>query len=268
MSSFVSKARVPFELLGNLTLDFFAEVGRVAQFFGLVVARSLTPPYRWRLLLQQMEFVGFGSIFIVLLTGFFTGAVFTLQSAQAFARVGMESMVGSTVLLAVARELAPVLTSLMVTGRVGSAMATELGTMRVTEQIDAMEVMAVDPINYLVVPRVIAGAVMVPCLSVIFLVVATIGSVLVGVGILGIDEGAYMARIEWFLDPFDFTHGLYKAIFFGLILALVGCYKGYNANGGARGVGMATTQAVVIGSISVFVFDYILTSILLIGAPE
>jgi len=172
------------------------------------------------------------------------------------------------VLLAVARELAPVLTSLMVTGRVGSAMATELGTMRVTEQIDAMEVMAVDPINYLVVPRVIAGAVMVPCLSVIFLVVATIGSVLVGVGILGIDEGAYMARIEWFLDPFDFTHGLYKAIFFGLILALVGCYKGYNANGGARGVGMATTQAVVIGSISVFVFDYILTSILLIGAPE
>ena len=268
MSSFVSKARVPFELLGNLTLDFFAEVGRVAQFFGLVVARSLTPPYRWRLLLQQMEFVGFGSIFIVLLTGFFTGAFFTLQSAQAFARVGMESMVGSTVLLAVARELAPVLTSLMVTGRVGSAMATELGTMRVTEQIDAMEVMAVDPINYLVVPRVIAGAVMVPCLSVIFLVVATIGSVLVGVGILGIDEGAYMARIEWFLDPFDFTHGLYKAIFFGLILALVGCYKGYNANGGARGVGMATTQAVVIGSISVFVFDYILTSILLIGAPE
>jgi phospholipid/cholesterol/gamma-HCH transport system permease protein len=219
-------------------------------------------------LFLQAEFVGVGSIFIVLLTGFFTGAVFTLQSATAFARVGMESMVGSTVLLAVARELAPVLTSLMVAGRVGSAYATELGTMRVTEQIDAMEVLAVDPINYLVVPRVFASAVMVPCLSIIFLVVATIGSYIVGVGVLGIDEGAFMARIEWFLDPFDFTHGLYKAIVFGIVIALVGCYKGYNASGGARGVGMATTQAVVIGSISVFVLDYVLTSILLIGAPE
>ena len=256
------------ESVGNVALAFFTEVGLVTAFFGRILTTMVRPPYRFKLLFLQAEFVGVGSIFIILLTGIFTGAVFTLQSASAFARVGMESMVGSTVLLAVARELAPVLTSLMVAGRVGSAYATELGTMRVTEQIDAMEVLAVDPINYLVVPRVVASAVMVPCLSAIFLMVATIGSYIVGVGVLGIDEGAFMSRIEWFLDPFDFTHGLYKAIVFGIVIALVGCYKGYHASGGARGVGMATTQAVVIGSISVFVLDYVLTSILLIGAPE
>ena len=268
MRAVLDKIRLGLEVVGKLTLAFFTEVGLVTTFFARVVVTATHPPYRFRLLFLQAEFVGVGSIFIVLLTGFFTGAVFTLQSATAFARVGMESMVGSTVLLAVARELAPVLSSLMITGRVGSAMATELGTMRVTEQIDAMEVLAVDPINYLVVPRVFASAVMVPCLSIIFLVVATIGSYIVGVGVLGIDEGAFMSRIEWFLDPFDFTHGLYKAIVFGVVLSLIGCYKGYNASGGARGVGMATTQAVVIGSISIFVLDYVLTSILLIGAPQ
>ncbi|MBI5511286.1 MAG: ABC transporter permease [Deltaproteobacteria bacterium] len=268
MNAVVAKLKGALEFAGQATLDFFTEVGLVTQFMARILSASVRPPYRVKLLLQQAEFVGVGSVFIILLTGFFTGAVFTLQSAQAFQRVGMESMVGSTVLLAVARELAPVLTSLMVTGRVGSAMATELGTMRVTEQIDAMEVLAVDPINYLVVPRVFASAVMVPCLSLIFLVVATVGSFIVGVSVLGIDEGAFMARIEWFLDPFDFTHGLYKAIVFGVVLSLIGCYKGYNAAGGARGVGMATTQAVVIGSISIFVLDYVLTSILLIGAPD
>jgi phospholipid/cholesterol/gamma-HCH transport system permease protein len=268
VSALLDRVRQGLEAVGNVFLAFFTEVGLVAAFFGRILVTAVRPPYRFKLLFLQAEFVGVGSIFIIVLTGFFTGAVFTLQVAQAFARVGMESMVGSTVLLAVARELAPVLTSLMVTGRVGSAMATELGTMRVTEQIDAMEVLAVDPINYLIVPRVLASAVMVPCLTIIFLVVATIGSYIVGIGVLGIDEGAFMARIEWFLDPFDFTHGLYKSIVFGVVLSLIGCYKGYNASGGARGVGMATTQAVVIGSISVFVLDYVLSSILLIGAPE
>jgi len=203
----------------------------------------------------------------VLLTGTFTGAVFTLQTITGLQRVGMENVVGSTVMLAVSRELAPVLTSLMVTGRVGSAMATELGTMRVTEQIDAMEVMAIDPIKYLVVPRIIAGSIMVPALSVLFCVVAGLGSFAVAVLMMGLDEGAFFARIEWLLDPYDFMHGMIKSVFFGVLIALIGCYRGFHAGGGARGVGNATTQAVVIGSISIFVLDYILTSILLLWAP-
>ena len=252
---------------GEKAIAFFTELGNMAIFLVRVFALALKPPYRFKLLLEQMEFVGVGSLFIVLLTGTFTGAVFTLQTITGLQRVGMENVVGSTVMLAVSRELAPVLTSLMVTGRVGSAMATELGTMRVSEQIDAMEVMAVDPIKYLVVPRILAGSIMVPALSVLFCVVAGIGSYSVAVLMMGLDEGAFFARIEWLLDPYDFMHGMIKSVFFGVLIALIGCYRGFYASGGARGVGNATTQAVVIGSISIFVLDYILTTILLIWAP-
>jgi len=255
------------EGIGRPVLDSLNQTGAMMQFLLRALLAGLRPPYRFGLILAQAEFVGVGSLFIVLLTGTFTGAVFTLQSVNALQRVGMESLVGSTVMLSVARELAPVLTSLMVTGRVGSSMATELGTMRVTEQIDAMEVMAIDPINYLIFPRIIAGAVMVPALTIVFDLVAAVGSYVVAVGFLGLDEGAYVERIRWYLDPYDFTHGVYKAIVFGVLLTLIGCYKGFHAKGGARGVGVATTQAVVLGSILIFVLDYVLTAILLAGAP-
>ena len=225
-------------------------------------------PYRFGLWLQQAEFIGFGSLFIVILTGVFTGAVFTLQLAQAMAKVNMTSMVGSSVLLAVSRELAPVLSALMVTGRVGSAMATELGTMRVSEQIDAMEVMAVDPVQYLVTPRIVASSLMMPCLCMLFTAVATIGAYVTGVIFLGIDEGAFWARIERYLTPADFVQGLIKAWVFGLLIALVGCYKGFHAEGGARGVGRATTQTVVMGSVMIFILDYVMTSILLTILPS
>jgi phospholipid/cholesterol/gamma-HCH transport system permease protein len=267
LKPFLHTAAAVLDKLGQHMMSAMTETGLIAQFLGRSFVAAGRRPYRFRLLLQQMEFVGVGSLFIVLLTGFFTGAVFTLQSITALQRVGMENMVGSMVMVAVARELAPVLTSLMVTGRVASAMATELGTMRVTEQIDAMEVMAVDPINYLVGPRLIAGSAMVPCLTMLFDLVALAGSYIVAVVFSGIDEGAFSSRMKWFVDPFDFTHGLYKSIVFGLILTLIGCYKGYNASGGARGVGVATTQAVVIGSISIFVLDYVATSILLAFLP-
>ena len=259
--------RDPATLLGTGALAFIREVGAMTSFLFEAIWQAFKKPYRGRLILEQMEFVGVGSLFIVLLTGTFTGAVFTLQTVAGLERVGMENVVGSTVMLAVSRELAPVLTALMVTGRVGSAMATELGTMRVTEQIDAMEVMAVDPIKYLIVPRIVASSIMVPALTVLFMMVAGVGAYVVGVLGLGLDEGAFFARIEWLLDPYDFMHGMLKAIVFGVLIALVGCYKGYMANGGARGVGMATTQAVVIGSISVFIIDYFLTSMLLPFAP-
>ena len=251
------------EELGARVLDALMQTGAMVQFLGRSLLAGARPPFRWQLILQQAEFVGFGSLFIILLTGSFTGAVFTLQSISAFERVGMESIVGSTVMVAVSRELAPVLTSLMVTGRVGSAMATELGTMRVTEQIDAMEVMAVDPIQYLIFPRVVAGAIMVPALTAIFDMVAFFGAYLVGVVFLGLDEGAFISRIEWFVDPWDFMHGIQKSIVFGIVVTTVGCYKGFHASGGSRGVGVATTQAVVIGSVLTFVLDYVLTAMLL-----
>jgi phospholipid/cholesterol/gamma-HCH transport system permease protein len=252
------------QITGDFTLRIVEDTGQMLGFFVQALRAVFNPPFRYQLFLAQAEFVGVGSLFIILLTGVFTGAVFTLQTVSALEQVGMESMVGSTVMLAVSRELAPVLTALMVTGRVGSAMATELGTMRVSEQIDAMEVMAVDPIGYLVTPRIFACALMVPALTVIFDVVAALGAYMVAIGVLGIDEGAFLSRIEWFLDPYDFTHGIKKAFIFGVLIAVVGCFKGFHAKGGARGVGMATTQAVVIGSISIFVLDYVLTALLLL----
>ena len=195
--------------LGNFVIYSVQPLPRILNFTGMLLHALVTPPFRFNLWLIQAEFVGFGSLFIVILTGGFTGAVFTLQSAQALSKVGMESMVGSTVLLAVARELGPVLTALMAAGRVGSAMASELGTMRVSEQIDAMEVMAVNPIAYLVVPRVIACAMMLPCLCVIFNVMAFIGSYVVAVLSMHIDEGAFLAKINWYLDFNDFVHGFF-----------------------------------------------------------
>ncbi len=253
----------PVEQLGDWFIGLLMSLGEFAKFTAHAVWLMVRHPWRFRLFMRQAEFVGAGSMFIVVLTGIFTGAVFTLQTVNALQRVGMESMVGTTVVLAVARELGPVLTALMVTGRVGSSMATELGTMRVTEQIDAMEVMAVDPIRYLVIPRLIACLLMVPALTLIFDAVAAMGSYAVAIGLLDIDQGSYLSRIEWYVDPADVVHGVYKAIVFGGFMALVGCYKGYHAEGGARGVGVATTQAVVIGSIGVFMLDYMLTSVLL-----
>lgn len=249
--------------LGRLAGDVVGEIGALALFFARILKTLHRRPYRFGLVIEQAYFVGVESAFIVVLTGVFTGAVFTLQSAQALELVGLENMVGATVLLAVARELGPVLTGLMVAGRVGSAMATELGTMRVTEQIDALEVMAVDPVHYLAMPRLLASAVMMPVLCVVFACVATLGSWAMAAVYLQVDPGAFWGRIRWTVDPNDFGHGLCKAFVFGIIIALAGCYKGYHAQGGARGVGRATTQAVVMASIAIFVLDYVLTAILL-----
>ncbi len=254
----------PFAVVGEATIAWLIELGLVFQFFATVVAMAFKPPFRWKLILQHAEFVGVGSLFIIGLTGSFTGAIFTLETVNGLAQFNLESVVGTTVMLGVARELGPVLTALMITGRAASAMATELGTMNVTEQIDAMEVMAVDPVHYLVTPRVIASAVMVPAMSLLFVAVAFIGSYVIAVPVLSIDEGAYLSRIKEFVSPYDYMHGFYKAIAFGILLSVIGCYKGYKAGGGARGVGVATTQAVVVSSITIFVVDYVLTSLLLL----
>ena len=258
----------PVERAGELIFSALQETGDITFFMGRAFGGLFRRPFRYRLILQQAEFVGFGSLFIILLTGTFTGAVFSMQLINALGRVGMETLVGSSVMLACSRELGPVLTSLMVTGRVGSAMATELGTMRVTEQIDAMEVMAVDPVQYLITPRVVAGLVMVPCLTIIFDLVAFVGAYVIAIPWYGLDEGAFMSRIEWYLDPYDYYQGFIKSVVFGAVVTTVGCFKGFYATGGARGVGNATTRAVVIGSIMTFVLDYVLTTLILAIFPE
>jgi phospholipid/cholesterol/gamma-HCH transport system permease protein len=239
--------------------NFCSEIGEFVLISAEVLVGCFRPPFRFWLWVQQMEFVGVGSLFIIILTGTFSGAVFTLQSVYAFSMFNMESMVGATVTLAMTREIAPVLTALMITGRAGSAMATELGTMRVTEQIDALKSMAVSPTQYLFVPRFLAALVMFPALTMVFNLVAVAGSYLVGVEMWGIDPGNFIQKIRWFVQAHDVTSGLIKSAVFGGFVTLVSCFKGYKAEGGARGVGNATTRAVVIGSVSIMIMDYFLT---------
>jgi phospholipid/cholesterol/gamma-HCH transport system permease protein len=222
------------------------------------------PPYRIQNLFIQLEFVGVGSIFVVALTGLFSGMVIALQTYHAFSLFNAQSLVGSTVAISLARELAPVFTGLMVTARVGSAMATELGSMRVTEQIDALATMAVDPFQYLVVPRVAATILMMPLLALLFDVVGIVGAYIVAVYGQHLAEASFLGRIQAWVDPPDVIGGLIKAAVFGLIISLISCYKGFNARGGAKGVGIATTEAVVMASVTIMIVDYFL-SLLLVG---
>ncbi|MCP4806048.1 MAG: ABC transporter permease [Proteobacteria bacterium] len=228
---------------------------------GLGVWAALRPPYRIREVFRQFHFVGVQSLTIVCVTGGFTGAVYALQAAYGFGLFDAEVLTGSTVTLSLARTLGPVFAALMITGRAGSAMAAEIGTMRVTEQVDALEAMAVDPIEYLVAPRIVAGTLMVPMAAAIFTAVGMFGAYLVGVQLLEINEGAFLYRIEWYADPPDLIWGLVKAAVFGFVIAVVGCAKGLSVRGGAAGVGKATTRAVVIASVSILVLDYFMTDL-------
>lgn len=251
-----------FEYIGGLVLSFIEELGQVMTIIGRTAFWAVRGPFRWRLLVKQFEFIGVQSIFIILLTSIFTGAVFSLQSSYAFRVFEANSMVGPTVVLAVTRELGPVLTALLVTGRVGSSMAAELGTMRVTEQIDALETLAVNPIQYLVVPRVIACIIILPMLTAIFDYMATIGSWSVCVNLLDVNPTGFKDDIVYWADFDDFYNGLIKSGIFGLILSSIGCYKGYYAERGAEGVGRATTESVVYSSVAILVSDYFLTALL------
>lgn len=242
-------------------LEFIVrEFGRISMMFAESIYLGLKPPFKLNYIFKQMEFIGVRSVFVIILTGAFTGMVLALQSYYGFKKFGSEGLVGATVALSMTRELGPVLTSLMVTGRAGSAMAAELGTMRVTEQIDALTVMALNPIKYLVTPRVIAAFLVLPVLTVISNFVGIIGGYLVGVKLLGINEGAYIDKMIKFVELNDIYNGLVKAAVFGIIFSVISCYKGFYTKGGAEGVGRATTEAVVVSSVTILVTDYILTS--------
>ncbi len=251
-----------FGWLGRQSIGFVTQMGQIAL---LLVSASywlVRPPWRWRLFFKQMEFIGVHSVFVVALTGLFTGMVLALQTYYAFSMFSAESLVGATVALSMTRELGPVITALMVTGRAGSAIAAEIGTMRVTEQVDALHVMAINPVQYLVLPRIVAGVIVLPLLTIISDFIGVVGGYLVGVKILGINSAMFMNKIYEFLEGEDIYNGLTKAAVFGLLLTLIGCYKGFYTSGGAEGVGRSTTQAVVMASVLILMSDYVMTALM------
>ncbi len=241
---------------------FFEEMGRFFQMVGRIFVWTPRPPYDLRELFRQMVKVGFNSIPVVFLTAMFTGMVMALQMFTVLRRINAESFVGSGVSLSMVRELAPVLSGLIVSGRAGSAMGAELGTMRVTEQIDALEVMATDPVHYLVVPRVWASTVMLPLLVLMGNAVGILGGYLVAVVLMGANPVTYTDRTFQFMDLNDLFSGLIKAAVFGFLLAAIGCQQGFYTSGGAEGVGRSTTSAVVVASIAILVADFFLTRLL------
>jgi phospholipid/cholesterol/gamma-HCH transport system permease protein len=248
------------EHVGRQSVRSIEDIGSTVQLALSVPFLMFRRPFRPNLYLQQLETVGVGSLFIVTVTGFFVGAVLSLQGLYAFGLFDAQSMVGATVELSLARELAPVFAGLMLTARTGSAIATELGTMRVTEQIDALETMAVDSKQYLIAPRVLAGFIMLPILTAIFNVVAMFGAYLVAMT-AGLSGAEFQGQIRRLTDMSDILNGLGKAAVFGYIICLIACHRGYYAEGSASGVGAATTRAVVGGSISILAVDYCLTAI-------
>jgi phospholipid/cholesterol/gamma-HCH transport system permease protein len=256
-------ARDAGQWLAKVLLSPFVEIGALFKLLWEAVFWGIRPPYRGRLFVEAMEFVGIGSIFIISLTALFVGAVLALQLVDGFRDFGAENQTGAVIGLALAREVGPVFAALMVTSRAGSAMTTELGSMRVTNQIDALVTMAVNPVQYLVVPRLMAGFVMVPVLTMLFNVVGVLGAFFVAVGLLGLDPGVFMDRLKWLVDWADVSQGLTKAMVFGIAVTLIACRQGFYAEGGAAGVGRATNRAVVQSAIAILMLDYIVTSLVL-----
>ena len=248
--------------IGAAFLGFLAAAGRLVIFAGLALATAFSPPFYPRAVLRQMVDVGYFSLPVVGLTAIFTGMVLALQSYTGFSRFAAEGAVATVVVLSVTRELGPVIAALMVAGRVGAAMAAEIGTMRVTDQIDALATLSTNPLRYLVLPRLIAGLVTLPLLVLVADIIGVFGGYLVGVYRFGFNPSAYLARTQQYLETSDVVSGLVKAAAFGFIVALMGCYHGYYSRGGAQGVGQATTAAVVSASILILFFDYAITQAL------
>jgi phospholipid/cholesterol/gamma-HCH transport system permease protein len=249
-------------LLPAFVERFLLQMGRFVHMLGRVFAWTPRPPYDWRELLSQMVKVGVTSTPVVLLTALFTGMVLALQTFTVLKRFSAESYVGTLVALSMVRELSPVLTSLIVAGRAGSAMGAELGSMRVTEQIDALEVMATDPIHYLVVPRVWAAVLMMPLLVVMADGVGIAGGYLVSVVLMGANPVSYLNTSFQYTVLNDLVSGLIKAAVFGLLMATISCQQGFYTTGGAEGVGRSTTAAVVLSSIAILAADFFLTKLL------
>ncbi len=245
--------------IGRVFLSFLASTGRLAMFAGVSVSHIFRPPFYPHLLLRQIIEIGYYSLPVVGLTAVFTGMVLALQSYTGFARFNAEGAVATVVVLSITRELAPVLTGLMVAGRIGAAMAAEIGTMRVTEQIDALSTLATNPYKYLIAPRLLAALIMLPCCVLIADIIGVYGGYLVAVHKLDFNPAVYLKNSWQFLELLDVISGLVKAGVFGFLIALMGCYHGFYSKGGAQGVGSATTNAVVSASILILGFNYLIT---------
>jgi phospholipid/cholesterol/gamma-HCH transport system permease protein len=251
----------PVATIGRIFLHFLEVVGKISLFTATATSHCLRPPWFPRLIARQMTDIGYFSLPVVGLTALFTGMVLALQSYTGFARFSAEGAVATVVVLSVTRELGPVIAGLMVAGRIGASMAAEIGTMRVTEQIDALTTLATNPFKYLVAPRLIAGLTMLPLLVVVADIIGVFGGYVVGVYKLGFNPGAYLKRTFDYLEFIDVFSGLVKAAAFGFLISLMGCYHGYHSEGGAQGVGRATTNAVVSSSILILIFNYIITEV-------
>lgn len=254
---------MPFLIsIGHITLLFLAKCGQVSIFLFQGIRHIFHPPWYGSQIWQQIIQIGYFSLPVVGLTAIFSGMVLALQSYTGFSRFSAEGAVATVVVLSMTRELGPVMAGLMVAGRIGAAMAAEIGTMRVTEQIDALSMLSTNPYKYLVVPRFIAGITMLPLLVLVADIIGVFGGYVVAVYKLGFNSATYMQQTIKFLQIGDVTSGLIKASVFGLIISLMGCYHGYNSNRGAEGVGRATTNAVVSASILILFMNYALTALL------
>ena len=245
--------------IGRFFLAFLATTGRLGVFAAASLSHGVRPPFYPRIIVRQMVEIGYFSLPVVGLTALFAGMVLALQSYTGFARFSAEGAIANVVVLSITRELGPVLAGLMVAGRIGAAMAAEIGTMRVTEQVDALTTLSTNPMKYLVAPRLFAGLTMLPLLVLVADVIGVFGGYLVAVYKLGFNPANYLQNTWDFLEAGDVVSGLVKASVFGFIITLMGCYHGYHSRGGAQGVGAATTNAVVSASILILSFDYVLT---------
>ncbi len=248
--------------LGRVVIGWLRAVGAIALFAGEAISHLVRPPFHGRLFLKAFIEIAWFSLPVVALTAVFTGMVLALQSYTGFSRFNAEGAVANVVVLSITRELGPVLAGLMVAGRIGAAFAAEIGTMRVTDQIDALSTLSTNPMKYLVTPRLLAGTLALPLLVIVADILGVMGGWLIGTQQLGFASGAYLKSTFDFLHMADVMSGLIKAAVFGFIITLMGCWAGYQSGGGAQGVGRATTSAVVASSILILALDYILTAIL------
>jgi phospholipid/cholesterol/gamma-HCH transport system permease protein len=248
-----------FENIGKSVIGVFSNVGSFCLYLYEIFRQATRPPYRWDQIFVHLEFIGNQSMNIILMTGFFTGAVFALQIGGIFQIFRAESIMGAATGKALTREMAPLMTAFLLTGRAGSAMTAEIATMRVNEQVDAMEAMAVDPLHYLVVPRVLAAMFIIPLLCAIFIFVGIFGAFVTGIAVFDVDVGIFIDRIKWMVEPADIFSGLKKAFAFAVIIGAMACKYGLNAGGGAKGVGKATTMSVVMTLLVILLSDVFIT---------
>jgi phospholipid/cholesterol/gamma-HCH transport system permease protein len=249
--------------IGSCFLSLLRDLGHMFLFLLNSLSFIFRPPFKFRILLRQIRFFGNKSLVVILLTGSFTGMVLALQIFYTLDKFGSEALLGPAVALSIIRELGPVLSALMVTGRAGSALTAEIGIMRITEQIDALTAMALNPLRYLILPNIVAAVIVFPLLTSIFDLIGIYGGYLVGVKLLGVAPGTYFSLMKDFIAMEDIRIGLYKAVCFGVIVSWVCCYKGFFTEYGAEGVSKATTSAVVMSSVLILIWDYFLGSVLL-----